>query len=127
MTREQLLDAIIEGSKDLEDGETGIDQCIALYCEQLAQDASRKAFRDGALEAGIPRAVVDGERKLTQSEMVRGAGISPHFRSELISEMVNAGELIRKGGDYFEDMGGHILHESNLDSYIEEFVKGDKS
>ena len=44
-------------------------------------------------------------------------------KSLMIQEMVDAGELIQKGDDYFEDMGGHILHESNLDSYITEFMK----
>lgn len=45
------------------------------------------------------------------------------IRTILVNEMVDAGELIRRGEDFFEDMGGHILHESNLDSYIESYMK----
>ncbi len=47
-----------------------------------------------------------------------------NIRSKLINELCEAGELIRKGEDYFEDMGGHIVHESGLDSYISEYMKG---
>lgn len=43
-------------------------------------------------------------------------------RGQLIDEMVDVGDLIRKGDDIYEDMGGHILHESNLDPYIEQFI-----
>lgn len=45
------------------------------------------------------------------------------IRSALIQVMCEAGELIRRGDDMFEDMGGHILHESNLDYYITEYMK----
>lgn len=44
-------------------------------------------------------------------------------RAELIAMMVDFGELISKGDDLYEDMGGHILHESGLDYYIEQFIK----
>lgn len=44
------------------------------------------------------------------------------IRSALIDELVNAGDLIRRGEDFFEDMGGHILHESNLDDYITSYL-----
>jgi len=37
--------------------------------------------------------------------------------------MVDVGELIRKGDDFYEDMGGHILHESNLDGHIESYLR----
>lgn len=48
--------------------------------------------------------------------------MSSEMRALLINELCDVGELIRKGGDYFEDMGGHLLHESNLDSYIENYL-----
>lgn len=44
------------------------------------------------------------------------------IRDALVQEMVEVGELIRKGEDFFEDMGGHILHESNLDPYIKNYL-----
>lgn len=40
----------------------------------------------------------------------------------MILELVEARELVRKGDDFYEDLGGHIIHESNLDSYIEDYV-----
>lgn len=45
------------------------------------------------------------------------------IRSAMINELCDAGELIRLGDDFFEDMGGHVLHESNLDGYIENYLK----
>ena len=42
----------------------------------------------------------------------------------MIQEMVDCGDLIPIADGYFEDMGGHILHESNLEYYIESFLKG---
>lgn len=45
------------------------------------------------------------------------------IRCAMIDELVDAGELIRKGEGYFEDMGGHILHESNLDGHISQYMK----
>ena len=44
------------------------------------------------------------------------------IRPALIDHMVDAGELIRRGDDLYEDMGGHIVHECNLDSYISEYM-----
>lgn len=40
------------------------------------------------------------------------------IRNKLIDELVDVGELIPKGDELFEDMGGHLVHERNLDSYI---------
>jgi len=45
------------------------------------------------------------------------------FRSAMINEMVEAGDLINKGGDFYEDMGGHLIHELRLDHYIEGYLK----
>lgn len=48
-------------------------------------------------------------------------------RAELIQEMVDYGELLDLGDGMYEDMGGHIIHDSNtqmLDSYIDSFLKG---
>ena len=44
-------------------------------------------------------------------------------RSSLIEEMVELGHLDAVGDDLYEDMGGHVIHESNLDCHIEDFVK----
>lgn len=46
-------------------------------------------------------------------------------RSLLLAEMCNCGELIRKYDDMFEDMGGHLIHESSeiIDSYIDNFLE----
>jgi len=49
--------------------------------------------------------------------------IQSEIRSALIAEMVDAGELIRKGEDYYEDMGGHLLHESHLDPFITNWMQ----
>ncbi len=37
--------------------------------------------------------------------------------------LVEAGELIARGGDYFEDMGGHIIHESSVPEYFDDFLR----
>jgi len=44
------------------------------------------------------------------------------IRDALIEELCDAGELIRRGGDLFEDMGGHVVHESQLDRYIDDYM-----
>ena len=44
-------------------------------------------------------------------------------RAALIQEMVEVGELIKHGEDLYEDMGGHMLHESNLDHYITNWMQ----
>lgn len=44
-------------------------------------------------------------------------------RQMSIQEMVEAREIKRIEGDFFEDLGGHIWHESTLDPLIEEFEK----
>lgn len=43
-------------------------------------------------------------------------------KSALLQIMCNEGELINRGDDFYEDMGGHCSHESNLDGCIEEYV-----
>jgi len=40
-----------------------------------------------------------------------------------VEELIDAGEVIPIGGDYFEDNGGHIVHESDLNSYFEYYLK----
>ena len=75
------LNAIIEGAWEYEDGETGTEKCIRAYCrdhgidESIAEQAVREAFKQGALEAGIPLSVVEGRSKL-----------SDHFSPEYISD-----------------------------------------
>lgn len=44
-------------------------------------------------------------------------------REKIIEEMVDQGDLIRRGDDIYEDMGGHCLHESNLDDHISHFLE----
>ncbi len=46
-----------------------------------------------------------------------------HLRAAILDVMVDEGDLISKGNDMYEDMGGHISHESNLDGHIEQFWK----
>ncbi len=46
-----------------------------------------------------------------------------NIREALIEELCAVGEIKCLGEDLFEDMGGHILHESHLDSYIENYLK----
>lgn len=45
------------------------------------------------------------------------------IRAAMINELCDARELICRGDDLYEDMGGHILHESNLDPYIDSYLK----
>lgn len=76
------LDKIIKAAGAYEDGDTGIDRCIELYCQEHGIDsevsdaACRKAHTDGALAAGIPRSVIEGKSKL-----------SDHFSQEYIDHM----------------------------------------
>jgi len=42
---------------------------------------------------------------------------------QMIDELKDAGEIIPRGGDYYEDLGGHIIHESNVPSYFENYKK----
>lgn len=44
-------------------------------------------------------------------------------RENLIRHLADVGELIRRGEDLYEDMGGHLLHESHLDPYITEYLE----
>ena len=46
------------------------------------------------------------------------------IREALIQEMCEVGEIIRRGDDLFEDMGGHMVHESQLDDYITNWMQG---
>jgi len=64
------VDQILKGSLDYEDGETGVDRCIDLFCDQqgvsdqLRERAKWEAFKRGALGAGIPLSVIEGKTKL---------------------------------------------------------------
>ncbi len=66
----EIVLLVMAGSVDLEDGEMGIIKCCEYYCLQhgLSQDyayeAAKRLYREGAIEAGIPVAVVDGKAKL---------------------------------------------------------------
>lgn len=44
------------------------------------------------------------------------------IRSALVNHLCEVGELIRRGDDFYEDMGGHIIGDSMLDSYISEYM-----
>jgi len=82
-----LLNQILAGAADIEDGETGADRCIEIYCEQhgfskeTAEKAQQEAFKIGALEAGIPLSVIEGKTKL-----------SDHFSQDYINAKAR-GEL----------------------------------
>jgi hypothetical protein len=65
MTREEMINEIIRLAADLEDGETGTYKCITLACLELAEEAVETSYRQSALEAGIPLAVIEGKAKLT--------------------------------------------------------------
>jgi hypothetical protein len=74
------IEQIISGAIDLEDGETGINKCIDWFCKEnsicqdLADKAKHEAFKQGAIEAGIPLLVIEGKTKLTD-----------HFSKEYIN------------------------------------------
>lgn len=44
------------------------------------------------------------------------------IRDALIEEMIDQGEIIRKGDDIFEDMGDHLIHYSQLDGHIKSWL-----
>jgi hypothetical protein len=44
-------------------------------------------------------------------------------RTAMINHLCDVGELQRKGEDLYEDLGGHIVHESHLDDYIFNYLK----
>jgi hypothetical protein len=44
------------------------------------------------------------------------------FREYMTKVLIDTGELLTVGDCYFEDMGGHVIHESQVDGYIEEYV-----
>ena len=74
----KLLETIIKGAGVFEDGEMGMDKCIDLFCEELAAQAKALAFKQGALEAGIPLSVIEWKTKL-----------SDHFSAEYIKMQTN--------------------------------------
>lgn len=43
--------------------------------------------------------------------------------AEKIQELVDAREIKRLADDFYEDLGGHVVHESNLGPYFEAFEK----
>lgn len=67
----KLFKVIYDGAVEYEDGETGMDRCIELFCEdntiddQTCEWVQRVAFIKGATEAGIPLQVALGKKKLT--------------------------------------------------------------
>jgi len=81
-----LLLEIIEKSANYADIDVNVNQSIELYCKDnkissiimvLAQEL---AFRQGALRAGIPLSVIDGETNL-----------SDHFSQKYINFKCNKG------------------------------------
>ena len=44
------------------------------------------------------------------------------FREYMTEVLVDVGELLTIGDCFYEDMGGHVIHESQVDDYIEEYV-----
>lgn len=38
-------------------------------------------------------------------------------------ELIEAGDLISKGDDYFEDMGGHLISIRAIPDYFENYLK----
>ena len=50
---------------------------------------------------------------------------SEEFRRAILQEMIDSGDLIGIAEDMYEDMGGHVIHESNIgDIYIDAFLEG---
>ncbi len=39
----------------------------------------------------------------------------------MIQELLEAGEIVKRGDMFFEDMGGHVIHESMLDDCVEDY------
>ena len=68
----QLINKIINEAASYEDGETGEDRCIELYCEDnnidkdVCELAKQVAFERAASQAGIPKSVIKGEKKLSE-------------------------------------------------------------
>jgi len=44
--------------------------------------------------------------------------------SFMVQELVDAGELIRRGDEFYEDMGGHLIHERSAPEYFWDYVDG---
>ena len=76
-----LIDQILKGSLDYEDGEMGMRRCIEAYCrdhgigEAMQNAAIDEALKRAALDAGIPLSVIEGKTKL-----------SDHFSPDYIAE-----------------------------------------
>lgn len=49
--------------------------------------------------------------------------MNPKRKAKLIEIMVDFREIIRRGEDCFEDMGGGIWHESEIGGQIEYFLE----
>lgn len=50
--------------------------------------------------------------------------LKQQYKEVCIREMVDAGDLKQLGDGLYEDMGGHLIHESHeiMDDYIENFL-----
>ena len=48
--------------------------------------------------------------------------INPNNFSFFLNLMVEAGELIPRGEEFFEDMGGHLLRGSNAEEHINSYL-----
>lgn len=81
------IQQIIKYSIAYEDGETGTNACIDQFCQahglnaETAELAKKEAFKQGALEAGIPISVIEGKTKL-----------SDHFSETYINNQCNKKE-----------------------------------
>lgn len=70
-----ILETIIDGATDHEDGFTGILKCCDLYCqennidESLAIEAATVWFNREALSHGIPLEVIQGKAKLSKQPL----------------------------------------------------------
>jgi hypothetical protein len=62
---DDMIKTIIELAVDVEDGETGTGRCIEQVCKELREAAQREAFKQSALDAGIPLSVIEGRTKLS--------------------------------------------------------------
>lgn len=43
--------------------------------------------------------------------------------NQMAWELVEAGDIISKGDDLFEDMGGHLISIRDIPSYFEHYLK----
>ncbi len=49
--------------------------------------------------------------------------LNQNKRQLILADMVDTGELIKRGDDIYEDMGGHLSHASTLDYAIDAYLK----